>query len=295
MIILSDFSQLAISAVAANPEVIKGDNTADLVKHIALVSILNLKQKFGGRLILCCDSRTYWRKEVFPLYKGHRKHHKDTGIDWDMVYSTINEMKAELSENFPYMVLEVPGAEADDIIATLVKYFSENELTQTGLIQAPNQIVIGSTDGDFKQLQKYKNVKQWGNVTKTFIECKNPREYLIEHIITGDAGDNIPSVVNGDAWAESRANNIPTRAKPLMKTRYQLFFEMGYDACQNEEEQRNYKRNEALIDLDLIPTNISDKIIKAYHEYEIKGNKPKIMAYLQQHRMKLLLQSIQQF
>jgi len=296
-IILSDFSQMVISSVAANPKDFRSGDIKDLIKHIALNQILALKKRFNnGRLILCCDAKNYWRKKEFQWYKGHRKHGKDKGeLDWQLVYETLNELIEELSLNFPYKVIKVDGAEADDVIAVLVKYFNENEMVNTGLIEEPETVVIASTDGDFQQLQKYRHVQQWNNVQKKMMICKNPKQYLIEHIVSGDTGDNVPSIVNGDCWAQCRADNISTRAKPLATARFKDFYNKGIDACLNEDEQRNYRRNEKLVDFDFIPQYINDAIMKAYFDCEVKGSKTKVFNYLNAHRMKLLLSFAQDF
>lgn len=295
-VILVDFSQMVISSVAANQKDFVGSDASDLIKHIALNQLLALKKRFNGRIILCCDGRNYWRKTEFLWYKGHRKHSKDKGnLDWDIVYETLNGLIEELSDNFPYVVLQVDGAEADDIIGVLTKYLDTSELQNTGLIEEPQEIIIGSTDKDFQQLQKYRNVKQWNNVMKKFVVCKNPKQFLIEHIVTGDTGDNIPSITNSDIWAQQRAENVSTRAKPFATSRLKEFYNKGIDACKNEEEQRNYRRNERLVDLDLIPIDICVKIIEQYINYEVRGNKSKVFSYLNKHRMKLLLSSSQDF
>lgn len=292
---LIDFSQTVISSITANIDEIKGNNFKDLAKHIVLNQLLALKRKFGGDIIICCDAKTYWRKDEFPHYKGHRKHKKDTGIDWDMVYEVMNELKLELTENFPYRLLEVDGAEADDIIAVLTKYFDENELNTTGVVEVPQDVVICSSDKDYVQLQKYRNVKQWSNIQKCFVTSKNPSHDLIEMICAGQPKDNIPNIMSGDDWAKSRADDIPVRAKSFMSVRLESFYAKGYDACLNESEQRNFRRNEMLIDFDKIPSEISDRIIKAYLSSEIIGNKKKIFEYLTKHRMKLLLSHHSEF
>lgn len=296
MITLVDFSQMFISSATANADEIKGINSKNFVKTIVLNQLLALRKRFCGTIILCCDSKSYWRAKEFEWYKGHRKHAKEDGwIDWGALYEGLNEMKVELAENFPYIVLDIHEAEADDIIATLVKYFDENELVTTGLLQTPREIIIGSTDGDFQQLQTFRNVKQWNNVQKKFITCKNPKQYLIEHIVGGDAGDNIPNVCTGDDWARERSNGIPTRAKSFMQSRLQSFYDNGVDACLNESEQNNYRRNQRLVDFSFIPDEISDRIIQAYVNYESVGSRSAIFNYLIEHKMKLLMPSVQDF
>ncbi len=296
--VLVDFSQAVISACAVQANELKSqDNIKDLVKHIALNMILSWKKKFNGKMILACDSKYYWRKQEFPYYKGHRKHkRKDDGfLPWETIFETINELKQELKENFPYTLLEVDGAEADDIIAVLCKYFQENELIQTGLIEEPEDIVIISTDGDFGQLQKYSNVRQWNNVQKKFIKCTNAKAFLNEHIMLGDSGDNVPSVTTGTKWAEDRANNISVRATPLKSSRHTDFINNGIEACISEDERKNWLRNQMLVDFSKIPDDINNKIIAEYEDYIKQGGKAKIFNYLTRHKMKLLLGSVEDF
>lgn len=294
---LVDFSQLVISSVAVNQdEFARESDPANLIKHVALTQLLALKKRFKSEMILCCDSRSYWRKSEYPAYKAHRKHaKKDSKLDWNMVYETLDELKKDLSLNFPYLVLEVDGAEADDLIAILVKYFQTHNLIQTGLLESPEDIVICSTDKDFMQLQKYKNVSQWNNVQKKLMHCENPNNFLIEHICTGDTGDNIGNVCTGDDWAIARSNNVSARASSFMTKRLPEFFEKGIDACVNESERRNYKRNELLVDFDKIPDVIYNKVIDAYTSSAINGNTMSVFKYLNEKRMKLLTSDFQSF
>ena len=296
-IVLVDFSQMCIAAVAAQAEDIKGESATDMIKHVVLNMLLSLKTRFKSKMILCCDSRNYWRKDILSSYKGHRKHLKDKSfLDFDLVHTVVNELKIELAENFPYPVLEIPRAEADDIIAILCEYFQENELETTGLFEDSQDVIICSTDGDFAQLQKFNNTRQWNNIKKEFIKCSNVKEFLIEHIISGDNSDNVPSIMSTNEWSDNRANNIKgPRAKPFMKIRLPLFYEKGIDACDNDLERKHYLRNESLIDLSKIPDLIKDNIINTYKSTVIKGNHAKIMSYMTQHRMKLLIGHVYNF
>jgi hypothetical protein len=291
MIVLVDFSQTVISACAANAKDIQEGDTKNFIKHIALNMLLGWKKKFGGKFILACDSNEYWRRDEYPAYKGHRKHKKKDGfLDWELVYETVNELKQELHENFPYLVLEVKGAEADDIIAILVKYFDENELAHTGLIEEPDEIVIVSTDNDFQQLQKYRNVRQWNNTKGGFIKCVNPKQFLIEHIAQGDDGDNVPNICTPDAWSQMRADNITTRAAPFATARFKEFYNKGIDACKNEEE--------LLLDFDKIPERINNLVVKEYLDSmnnKKLGNKARVFSYLVKHQMRMLLPSAADF
>lgn len=302
MVCLVDFSQLVIASVSAQAEDLKGGDGKSMVKHIALNQLLALKKRFKSNIILCCDSSTYWRKDIFPAYKGHRKFAKEKAkakggnfLDFDLVYESITELKSELAENFTYPVLEIYNAEADDIISCLCKYFSENEFISTGLFEEPQEIIICSTDKDFQQLQKYNNVQQWNNITKQMMVCANPKEFLIGHICIGDTGDNVPNICTESSWAEARSRGESVRAKSFFTIRESNFLKNGIDACVSETERNNYIRNEKLIDLDRIPDKIYSKIIDTYTKYEVTGNKSKVFNYLNSQRMKLLLASYSEF
>ena len=59
----------------------------DMLRHMILNSLRLYKGKFSkdyGDLVICCDDKNYWRKEIFPYYKAHRKtdreSHHLTGI-----------------------------------------------------------------------------------------------------------------------------------------------------------------------------------------------------------------------
>lgn len=123
----------------------------ELIKHMILNSIRSYLVKYGnkyGKLVICCDSRNSWRRDVFPHYKhGRKKNRDESSIDWEAIHSIISEMKEVLKENFPYPLVEVYGAEADDVIAVLAKHYHKDE-----------QILIISNDHDFLQLLKYDNV-----------------------------------------------------------------------------------------------------------------------------------------
>jgi 5'-3' exonuclease len=160
-IAIIDYSQTIISAVSVIAKDLKGDNAADLIKHCALNQILKLKKKFGT-LVFAVDSRKgYWRRDKFPAYKGQRKHERDKNdfLDFELVGRVMDEFKQELIDNFQYKIIEVPKAEADDIIAVISKYHLDNELETSGLFEEPQEIVIVSSDKDFHQLLKYKHVK----------------------------------------------------------------------------------------------------------------------------------------
>ena len=251
----------------------------DLVRHMVLNSIRTYRIKFVedyGELVLCYDSKHYWRKDVFPQYKSHRKKMRESSdFDWNTIFNTLNALKEELRENFPYKMLEVYGAEADDIIATICESQKEN-------------IMIVSGDKDFIQLQKYKNVKQWNPVQKKMLKDKNPDLYLKEHIIKGDG---IPNVLSDD---NSFVDKI--RQKPLTKKKIQSWVEHDFmDVAPNEQAKRNYHRNTTLVDLSKIPQDLKDKIKETYKTTPILGDRKNLINYFINNKLKELTNNLGDF
>ena len=72
----------------------------------------------------------------------------------------------------PYPVIDVDGAEADDVIGTLAEYSQLNDLNQESLFDIPKPMLIVSADHDFQQLQKWENVKQWSPIRKKFVPSR---------------------------------------------------------------------------------------------------------------------------
>ena len=249
--ILIDFTQIAIGSlmVAINRGGEEVDDT--LVRHLVLNNLRYYRSRFTekyGELVICCDSKHYWRRDYFPNYKANRKKDRaSSGYDWDFIFTTLNGVRDEIKEHFPYKVLEVYGAEADDIIATLVKQGQDD----------PDTIII-SSDKDFIQLHGF-HVKQYSPVSKKFVNSTPPLEYLREHIIKGDRSDGVPNVLSpDDTFTESK------RQKPIRKTMLITLTEamdkwepkdlFQLAKCNRDTWVRNWQRNETLIDLGKIPS-----------------------------------------
>ena len=153
--IIVDYSQTIISNLMAELNGRKDiELEIPLLRHMVLNTLRSYNNRFKedyGNMVIACDSKEkYWRKEYFQYYKSNRKKARDeSGYDWNMIFNAISQIKNELKETFPYKVLEVPGAEADDIIATLCKWTQINSM---------EKVLIVSGDHDFFQLQKYKNI-----------------------------------------------------------------------------------------------------------------------------------------
>ena len=191
--ILIDANQIAISHLMVRHK-IENEINIDTVRKSIVRVIARIQRKFGGdygKMVLCYDDKNYWRRQVFGYYNMNRKKERETSkYDWDQVFSVLNKIRDDLRNNFPYHVLQVEGAEADDIIATLVR--------QNGVRSIPEPILILSADKDFIQLHRHVFVKQYDPIRNRWIEDEDPIKYLQEHIIRGDRSDGIPNILTCD-------------------------------------------------------------------------------------------------
>ena len=295
--ILIDFTQIAIGslmvAIHRAP-----DNTIDenLVRHLVLNTLRYYRSRFiekYGELVICCDSKHYWRKDYFPHYKATRKKERAaSGLNWDDIFTNLNLVRDEVKEHFPYKVIEIYGAEADDIIATLVKE------------QNKDINLIVSSDKDFIQLHGSK-VEQYSPVAKKIINGQDPVKYLREHIIRGDRSDGVPNILSADDTFVEEKRQRPLRKTVVAELLEHLEDEQGtiWDnpqrlytiaRCPKDTWLRNWQRNETLIDLNNIPTDIHDKILQEFKEVKV-GDRSKLFDYFITNKLNNLVENIGEF
>jgi 5'-3' exonuclease len=280
--ILVDLNQVLLAGLMAQIANQKGKLDEHLIRHMVLniirTHVKNFKAEYG-EVVLCCDNRKYWRKEYFPFYKANRKKTREkSSLDWHLIFDMLGKFKQELKENFPYKVLDVEGAEADDIIGTLVPRQAAHE-----------KILILSSDGDFLQLQMYgNNVKQYNPSQKKFVKSEDPILDLKEKIIRGDKGDGIPNIFSpGDCFVRD------LRQKPITQKIIDKYLNDSPDKWNDELALTGFSRNETLIDLRFIPLEIKEKIINTYEE--TKPAKGKLLNYFIEHKLKNLMEVIEEF
>ena len=268
------------------------DINLPLIRHMILNSIRGYKQKFGskyGDLVIACDNRTYWRRGVFPHYKANRKKDReDSGYDWKAIFEALATVRDELDKFFPYPVVNVEGAEADDVIATLAEWTQTNDLS--GMLDEPNPLLIVSGDHDFGQLQKYSNVAQYSPIQKKFVKPdRSPEEYVIEHIIRGDTGDGVPNVLSDNTClVEGR------RQKPIMTKKLDEWIKNPSTMPSDPEFVANYDRNKVMVDFAMIPMSVKYAIINNFVN-QPKKDRSQLMNFFMQHRMKMMLEVISEF
>jgi hypothetical protein len=290
MTIIVDFTQVSIANLMAqlgrhtNTEV-----SVEIFRHLVLNSLRAINVKFRGEygeMVIACDSTHNWRRDVFPHYKaGRRKTSSESDIDWNAIFACINTMKQELREYFPYRVIEVDRAEADDVIGTLIHTYAPQNPTE--------KYLIVSGDKDFIQLQIYSNVDQYDPVhTKAIKTSKqSPDQFLFEHVLKGDAGDGIPNVLSDP----DTLIDPDKKQRPLTAKRVKAFADGSWKSDdQAEFWKERIELNTRLIDLGFIPSAISEQILTEYENYEHR-DRSRLLTYFIKNRLKLLSDKLSDF
>ncbi len=274
---LVDFSQIVIGSYMTASKY--ADVDMDVLRPPVLNSLRIYRTKFieeYGELILCCDDRKTWRKEMFPNYKASRKKSRQvSGIDWQNLYDCLNQLKDELRYWFPYKLIQIEKAEADDIIATLVGLISERTL-------------ILSSDKDFVQLQGF-NVRQYSPMQKKYVDG-NAKWSLHEKIVRGDVGDGIPNIMSDDNVFVDEGR----RQKPITKKKVDAWYELDPNMYCDSEMLRNYNRNKQLVDLGEVPESIRINISKQFESIKV-GDRRRLLTYFINHRLKNLTENLSEF
>ena len=287
--IIVDYSGIALASIIIN-------KTFDeqLIRHMILNSLRMYRTRYKeeyGELVLAVDASNNWRKTAFPQYKASRKKtQKESTFDWGEAFRLLNKIREEIAENFPYTVIRVDGCEADDVIGTLVSMNPDHNNDFN-----PQKYMIVSSDRDFLQLQKFKNVRQFSPLLKKELSVDNPRVWLQTHIIKGDKGDGVPNILSDDNVFVEGFRQTPITQKKIDNIIEDL--EEG-ELLYAASWYRNYCRNKKLIDLSETPKELRREIINNF-----MADKPdtrwmrrgKVFPYLVENKCNELIKSAQEF
>ena len=282
--ILIDINQVVLSGLMAQIDQKKQfDMPEDMFRHIVLNIIRSHVKKFKnkyGEVIICCDNRKYWRKEVFEFYKASRKKSREKSkLDWHYIFDMLTKFKDEIKQNMPYKVIDVEGAEADDIIATLAESSNPNK----------EKVLVLSSDNDFLQLQMFKNVTQYNPATKKFLVSESPVQDLKLKVIQGDKGDGIPNVLSpGDTFVSGG------RQKALTEANLALLLNTPHEDWSDDVAKKGFERNRQLIDFRYIPKELKEKIINEYKTVKPQSRQ-KMFSYFIDKRLTNLMDVIEEF
>jgi hypothetical protein len=192
----------------------------------------------------------------------------------------MNKIRSELKEFFPYTVIDVETTEADDVIGTLVNEFGMD-------MNVGEKILIMSGDKDFIQLHTYANVKQYDPTRKKWVSHPNPKEYLAQHILKGDAGDGVPNVLSQD-----NSFAIKERQKPLTAKRKEELFK-GVEFM-DELTRSRFERNKKMIDLEEVPEDYKKLILEEFNK-EKTVKRSELFNFFMKKKLKNLIADIQDF
>lgn len=249
--ILLDTNQLFLASYFVHRKLHDGLDEG-ILRHLFLNTIRMYRKQFKdeyGEVVLCLESSNCWRKQYFPNYKANRKKTGDDH-DWKSIFGYFEKYLAEINDVFPWMMLRVPKAEADDIIAVVCQKFHCDE-----------KILILSNDKDFMQLQRYPSVKQYSPIKKELLQCTEPKNFLLEHILKGDVSDGIPNILSDDDTFVMQNK----RQKSLGKKKMLQMISDG-----NLSSMDHWERNQTLVDFSCIPDNIRAEVIRTYKNEKSK-------------------------
>lgn len=291
-VILIDLSQIAMATILHTYK--EGDKlTTPMVRHLILSTLKfnAFKWKKDGytKIFICVDNAVngYWRRDVAYYYKKNRaKAREESNWDWEGYFEGLRTVIDEFKQYMPYYVIDIDKAEADDSIAVLTKKFSLEG----------HPVMIVSSDGDFTQLHKYPNVKQWSPMQKKLVKSKtgSPALDCMVKIIKGDKKDNVASIkVRSDFWY----THVDGERTPSTKM---TFVEECLDAGENikdlltEEQYKRFLENRVLIDFDYIREDIVANILDCYNNYQLPG-RGKIYSYFVKSGLSKLMKEINNF
>ncbi len=178
------FNCLHIAFNVAKTQAIKEKGTfteldVGLYYHKVLDSVISISKEYG-RLIFATEGRGSldWRRSIYPEYKANRKHD-----DTYQIFKDHLKDVERLISYFPSKVIDVPGAEADDIMYGLATYFADNN----------EDVLVITGDRDIAQLVNYSDrIRVYSPTLRLFRE-KQPT-LILEKAIVGDPSDNIPGI-----------------------------------------------------------------------------------------------------
>src|SRR6056300_312540 len=255
----------------------------NMLRHMILNTLRANRKKFHsefGEIVICADDKNYWRRSRFPYYKANRKKSRDESeLDWSAIFNALNKIREEIKTFFPYKVIQIETAEADDVIGTIVH--QEGTELNTG-----QPILILSGDKDYIQLHKYANVKQYDPTRKRWITHSSPEKYLFEHIIKGDTGDGVPNILSPDNCLV-----VGERQRPITKKRLEEWEDINN---MQDEVKRNYLRNKALIDLSQVPAHIKEAVMNEWLP-DCNADRSQLLNYFIKNKLKNLMEVISEF
>lgn len=139
--------------------------------------VFDLGREFEiGQPIVCVDSYPSFRHTIFPDYKAHR--------EVDQKFLNLRAAVMPMIER-DFYCLKLEGLEADDLLSLIAQ-------------EGPTIIVTRDQD----MLQSCKESVLYDFKKKTFTHCSDTESALIQKVIEGCKGDNVPRLITG--WTQDQ-------------------------------------------------------------------------------------------
>ena len=186
-----------------------------------------------------------WRRSIYPDYKMNRAK-RDDDPEYKLLKTLFPKVDALLNK-FKCKVISVDGAEGDDVIYALTKYFTEQH----------EEVQVISSDGDFAQLL---NFFEGVNVyTPLFKRSVTPKPNIImEKAIIGDPSDGIPGIPRiGKKTLEKMLEDRTLWVKKM-----------------TPENEKIYESFVKIVDLSKAPEELHRNIIDKFNEKEYNEFNP---------------------
>jgi hypothetical protein len=224
-----------------------------------LENYVKLHGETFGRLVVCVDSKPYWRTSIQAAYKLNRlKARSGSTTNIEAFYADLKSLVADIVEYTDYICLEVATAEADDTIAVLCQH-----ITSQG-----GKILIISSDKDMIQLQaRHADVYQFSPNRNKLLTLDNTEYDLLPHILKGDVGDGIPNVfsVEGFYMIEGDKPRQQAITKKIV-AEVREYFPDTLHLCPllSKADLVRFRQNRQLIDTSYTPETLVHDIKWAY-------------------------------
>ncbi len=273
-----DFYNLMFRMAYSSGKMSDIEEKTGMMIHSMMTSISYLKTTLGvDNIIVCCD-KSSWRKSRYPEYKLNRvtqrlKKTLREQEDDNKILEAATELFEFLRNQTRLPSVKVEGAEADDVIATMI------------LDNPQAQHIIVSTDSDFYQLVK-ENVVIYNPTDRKYItkdgffdesfspimdkdnkhrHLGDPEWVLFLKCIRGDSSDNIKSAyprVRTKGTKKSCGLMEAFDDRHSQKYEWMAIMEHEWeDGFGNKHVVRDlYERNRELIDLTMTPDDIKHAI-----------------------------------
>lgn len=263
------------------------EDRAGLAMHTSFLTVYKYFKKYQpDRLIFAFEGAQNWRKaytrvENDPtrpvVYKANRV--KDPSMQ--PLFEMIASFKEVMTKHTAAICITHDEVECDDIIGLYCQAFNDPR----------HEILILSGDRDFVQLLKHPGVRLINPDDGKDRVCDDPRYFLFEKCIRGDAGDNVPS-----AYPRVRSTKIMEAYNDDFKRAELMNVELECPKTgQRYRVGERFKQNEILMDLEKQPADVRDRALETIvHEITNPGvyNNFFFMKFLGKYGLKKIAEAI---